>query len=298
MKTLFTNNEQLTPSTESNIQNQLEALSLEAISIANVIEVFKGILPDLNHKIKTTLEDLSAFVDTKTFLHKTKINGDIKLINSLNKDLHSKIKLVNYTENRELLISVPEGFKGNLTEYSKLLNELTLKIYPEANKLLTEYKFIISGFLTNKDEKISLKDYTTFFNQIKRQRENFTNDISEYFTNNSATSKAKLGSVIDKFSDIEVIIKNINAINTVRAGNTLFDVSETTKDIVTILDTIIERVSKGDINNVSGQSAMNLSEGAYEIGKYIEFISIFNYKLEQATSTVTKLLEQLNEEIR
>lgn len=110
-------------------------------------------------------------MDTKTYLHKTKINGDIKLINSLNKDLHTKIKLVNYVENRELLISVPEGFQGNFTEYSKLLNELTSKIYPEANKLLTEYKFIISGFLTNKDEKISLKDYTTFFNQVKRQRE-------------------------------------------------------------------------------------------------------------------------------
>lgn len=295
MKTLFISNEQLSPPSEDNIKNQLEALSLEAINIANVIEVFKGILPDLVGKIKQTLESIPKYTD---IIHKNKLTSDIKLINSLNKELSDKIKLTNYVDRRELLISVPEGFKGNLVDYTILLNGLTSKIYPEANKLLTEYKFIISGFLTNKDQKISLKDYTTFFNSIKRQRENFTSDVSEFFTNNSSTSRAKLGSVINKFSDLDIIIKNVTEANIVRKDNILSDISQSTNEITKVLDTIIDRVSKGDISNISGASAKNLAEGAYEIAKYIEFVSIFNYKVEQATATLLNLLSQLNEEIK
>lgn len=295
MKTLFISNEQLSPPSEDNIKNQLEALSLEAINIANVIEVFKGILPDLVGKIKQTLESIPKYTD---IIHKNKLTSDIKLINSLNKELSDKIKLTNYVDRRELLISVPEGFKGNLVDYTILLNGLTSKIYPEANKLLTEYKFIISGFLTNKDQKISLKDYTTFFNSIKRQRESFTSDVSEFFTNNSSTSRAKLGSVINKFSDLDIIIKNVTEANIVRKDNILSDISQSTNEITKVLDTIIDRVSKGDISNISGASAKNLAEGAYEIAKYIEFVSIFNYKVEQATATLLNLLSQLNEEIK
>lgn len=295
MKTLFISNEQLSPPSEDNIKNQLEALSLEAINIANVIEVFKGILPDLVGKIKQTLESIPKYTD---IIHKNKLTSDIKLINSLNKELSDKIKLTNYVDRRELLISVPEGFKGNLVDYTILLNGLTSKIYPEANKLLTEYKFIISGFLTNKDQKISLKDYTTFFNSVKRQRENFTSDVSEFFTNNSSTSRAKLGSVINKFSDLDIIIKNVTEANIVRKDNILSDISQSTNEITKVLDTIIDRVSKGDISNISGASAKNLAEGAYEIAKYIEFVSIFNYKVEQATATLLNLLSQLNEEIK
>ena len=295
MKTLFISNEQLSPPSEDSIKNQLEALSLEAINVANVIEVFKGVLPDLVGKIKQTLENIPRYTD---IIHKNKLTSDIKLINSLNKELSDKIKLTNYVDRRELLISVPEGFKGNLVDYTILLNGLTSKIYPEANKLLTEYKFIISGFLTNKDQKISLKDYTTFFNSIKRQRENFTSDVSEFFTNNSSTSRAKLGSVINKFSDLDIIIKNVTEANIVRKDNILSDISQSTNEITKVLDTIIDRVSKGDISNISGASAKNLAEGAYEIAKYIEFVSIFNYKVEQATATLLNLLSQLNEEIK
>ena len=295
MKTLFISNEQLSPPSEDSIKNQLEALSLEAINVANVIEVFKGVLPDLVGKIKQTLENIPRYTD---IIHKNKLTSDIKLINSLNKELSDKIKLTNYVDRRELLISVPEGFKGNLVDYTILLNGLTSKIYPEANKLLTEYKFIISGFLTNKDQKISLKDYTTFFNSIKRQRENFTSDVSEFFTNNSSTSRAKLGFVINKFSDLDIIIKNVTEANIVRKDNILSDISQSTNEITKVLDTIIDRVSKGDISNISGASAKNLAEGAYEIAKYIEFVSIFNYKVEQATATLLNLLSQLNEEIK
>lgn len=295
MNKFFKNDEQLPPSSESSIKNRLEALSLESIYVANVIEVFKGVLPDLISKIKNTLNDIPKYTD---IVHKNKIVSDIKLISSLNKDLEDKLKLINYVSRKDLLISVPEGFNGNLIEYTKLLYILTSKIYPEANKLLSQYKIIISGFLTNKEEKLSLTDYTILFNSVKRQRENFISEISEFYPNGTSTSRAKLGSVINKFSDIDILVKNVIDINNVRKSNILSDVSQSTSDITKILDIIIERVSKGDIVNINGSVAKNLAEGAYEIAKYVEFVSIFNYKLDQVTATTINLLSQLNEEIK
>lgn len=289
MKTLFTNYKPIINTSDMSINNRLEGLSLEAISVANVIEVFKGILPDLTTKIFETLDTLSFYKENNS--------PEIKELLSNYKELDKKLKLVNYVEKRDMLISVPEGFKGNLTVYIKDIENLTNKIYPVANKLLNEYRLILSAFLTNKDQKISLTDHTNFFNSIKRDREGFISTLSSYQTNNNS-SKARLGTAINRISDIDNLVIKIESINKVRNNNNIKDLVSTIKEITSLLDTIIERVSIGDINNISGASAKNLSEGAYEVAKYIEFVSLFNFKVEQITTTVIKLVQQLNNELK
>ncbi len=289
MKTLFTNYEPIINTSDISINNRLEGLSLEAISVANVIEVFKGILPDLTTKIFETLDTLSFYKENNS--------PEIKELLSNYKELDKKLKLINYVEKRDMLISVPEGFKGNLTVYIKDIENLTNKIYPVANKLLNEYRLILSAFLTNKDQKISLTDHTNFFNSIKRDREGFISTLSSYQTNNNS-SKARLGTAINRISDIDNLVIKIESINRVRNSNNIKDLVSTIKEITFLLDTIIERVSIGDINNISGASAKNLSEGAYEVAKYIEFVSLFNFKVEQITTTIIKLVQQLNNDLK
>ena len=62
MKTLFPNNAIYINTSNISIENRLEALSLEAVNVANVIEVFKGILPDLTVKITETLDKLNFYL--------------------------------------------------------------------------------------------------------------------------------------------------------------------------------------------------------------------------------------------
>ena len=289
MKTLFPNDAIYINTSSVSIENRLEVLSLEAINVANVIEVFKNILPDLNVKITETLDKLSFYKDNNS--------PEIKEILSNYKELEKKLKLINYVDKKDLLISVPEGFKGNLNKYLDLITEISNNVYPEANKLLNNYKLILSGFLTNKDQKISLTDHTNFFNSIRVKRESNISKLSFYQTNNNS-SKAKLKDSIEKINDIDLLVKKTEIINKVRNNNSLQELVGTVQEISKLLDTVIERVSVGDIANVSGASAKNLSEGAYEVAKYIEFVSLFNFKVEQITTTISKLVTQLSNEIK
>lgn len=289
MKTLFPNDAIYINTSSVSIENRLEVLSLEAINVANVIEVFKNILPDLNVKITETLDKLSFYKDNNS--------PEIKEILSNYKELEKKLKLINYVDKKDLLISVPEGFKGNLNKYLDLITEISNNVYPEANKLLNNYKLILSGFLTNKDQKISLTDHTNFFNSIRVKRESNISKLSFYQTNNNS-SKAKLKDSIEKINDIDLLVKKTEIINKVRNNNSLQELVGTVQEISKLLDTVIERVSVGDIANVSGASAKNLSEGAYEVAKYIEFVSLFNFRVEQITTTISKLVTQLSNEIK
>ena len=289
MKTLFPNDAIYINTSSVSIENRLEVLSLEAINVANVIEVFKNILPDLNVKITETLDKLSFYKDNNS--------PEIKEILSNYKELEKKLKLINYVDKRDLLISIPEGFKGNLNKYLDLITEISNNVYPEANKLLNNYKLILSGFLTNKDQKISLTDHTNFFNSIRVKRESNISKLSFYQTNNNS-SKAKLKDSIEKINDIDLLVKKTEIINKVRNNNSLQELVGTVQEISKLLDTVIERVSVGDIANVSGASAKNLSEGAYEVAKYIEFVSLFNFRVEQITTTISKLVTQLSNEIK
>lgn len=289
MKTLFLNDEIISNTSDESIRNRLEGLSLEAIAISNVIDVFRGILPDLTKKISETLDTLSFYKESNS--------PEIKDLLSDYKDLEKKLSLINYVEKKDLLISIPEGFKGNLVDYITLLESMSNKIYPEANKLLMSYKLILTGFLTSKDQKISLMDHTNFFNSIKRDREGFISTLSSFQTNNNA-SKARLTDSINKINDVDVLVKKTEIINKLRNNNSIKELVSTVSEISKLLDTIIDRVSKGDVNNISGASAKNLSEGAYEVAKYIEFVAIFNFKVEQITATTIKLVKQLSNEIK
>lgn len=289
MKTLFPNNAIYINTSNISIENRLEALSLEAVNVANVIEVFKGILPDLTVKITETLDKLNFYKDNNS--------PEIKDMLSNYKELENKLKLINYVEKKDLLISVPEGFKGNLIEYLEVINSLSNKIYPEANKLLNNYKLILASFLTNKDQKISLTDHTNFFNSIKKERENFIYTLSKYQTNNNST-KSRLRDCVNRISDVDILVKKIEIINKVRNNNNIKEIVSTVDEISKLLDTILQRVDTGDVSNISGASAKNLSEGAYEVAKYIEFVSLFNFKVEQITTTISKLVSQLSNEIK
>ncbi len=289
MKTLFPNDAIYINTSSVSIENRLEVLSLEAINVANVIEVFKNILPDLNVKITETLDKVSFYKDNNS--------PEIKEILSNYKELEKKLKLINYVDKKDLLISVPEGFKGNLIEYLEIINSLSNKIYPEANKLLNNYKLILAGFLTNKDQKISLTDHTNFFNNVKKERENFIYTLSKYQTNNNST-KSRLRDCIDRITDVDILVKKIEIINKVRNNNNIKELVSTVDEISKLLDTIIQRVDTGDVVNISGASAKNLSEGAYEVAKYIEFVSLFNFRVEQITTTISKLVTQLSNEIK
>lgn len=270
------------------LESQMAHLSIESELVSNVIEYFKNIIPSLSGKIKELLESLES----------TDVNKDaVLLIMTSNKSLLKKIPYADYSNYSKLLVSVPEGFKGDILEYTKMLNQLNPKVFKEANNLLTEYSFILSAFITNKDSKITLNDHTHLYNKIKKNREDLTRHMVHYFSTGNS-SKTYLGQVLGRLKDLDDLAKSTIALNREdNVNSNLDEIVKSTNNILSLLDIVTDGIQKGSINNVSGAAAKNISEGAYELAKLIEFVSLYSFRVDQVININSKIMDQLDKAI-
>lgn len=268
------------------LERQLEQLAIESNVLANVIDTFRNIVPDLKTKIFEFKDRLTSSV--------TASDKEVKHCEDLFRHLSPKIKYANYVNYSKTLVAVPESFKGNLLQYILLLNKLAPEVYSEANKLLGEYNFVLSTFISNKETKISIKDHTDIFHKAKTARERFSLEISAFFPTNNPQSRNYLGHVIERFYDLEKILDETKKLNNTHSKQNIKNIAELVNNSCDSLDIIIRNLQTQGVSNVSGNSAKNISEGAYEVAKYVEFVSAFRYNTEQAIVAVEKLFETVD----
>lgn len=272
------------------LESQMSRLTLESSVTGNVIDTFKNTVPLLAESLFTQFKSLSSDKDDelKNELIEAKlVLGKLKV----------KLPHASYLNQTKTLVSVPEGFKGNLLDYVNTLTGMSVELFQEANKTLGEYNFVLSAFITNKENKISLKDHTDLFLRIKARREKLTEEIAHYFPKNNDLSKAYLGEVIHRFADLEVLVTGVDRLNVQRKQQNIKDVSDSVKKCLDLLKVVIDDSKNNGMVQVSGAAAMNISNGAYEIGKYVEFIALYRFRVEQVVSTVEKLLKTLDSSI-
>lgn len=271
------------------LESQMQLLALEASAISNVIETFSSIIPNLADSIYSQFKSLSQSDDNV----RVKVE-DAKLTFG---KLKVKLPHASFISQSKTLVSVPEGFVGNLLAYCATLANMSNAVFSEANKTLGEYNFALSAFISNKENKTSLKDHTDLFVRTRARREEMTAQIKQFFPKDSDLSKAYLGDVIHRFSDLETLLHSVEKLNNQRKEHNLSAVSDSVKKSLDLLKIIIDDTKNNGIAQVSGAAAQNISQGAYEIGKYVEFISIYRYRVEQLVSTIEKLMKSLEENI-
>lgn len=272
--------------TSISLESQMQRLALEAEAIANVVDTFKNLVPSLYEKLFTQYSQLTG---------DTQIDEDVKEMKLTFGNMKVKLRLTNYMNYNKTLISVPEGFKGDLLSYVHCLSSMATEVFQEANKTLGEYNFALSAFITNKESKISLKDHSDLFYRVQQTREKLTQEISNFFPNGSDLSKNYLGDVIHRFADLEELVRSAEKLNQQHKEQNIKAVQDSVKKSVDLLKIIVDDTRTNGIAKVSGNAAMNISQGAYELGKYVEFISIYRFRVEQVVSTIEKLLKKLDE---
>jgi hypothetical protein len=271
--------------TTDNLDLAMRQLAMESNSVFDVITSFTKTLSPLTTKLTDLITSIPSSITGESKSDIRRVYGDID----------DKLKVVKFIDYRKTLVSVPEGFRGHILPYAKIIAKHNLTIYQDAIAKVKTYNSMLADFITNKDSKISLKDETRFFMEIDRDMQAIKKEIYAYFPNDNNSSKAMLSDVIQRFMDVEELVHDIEGINRHFASKNL----ETFKDVVSqsveMLNMVIDGISNGSIRTVSGNAARNVSEGAYEIAKFAEFISMFRFKTIELTSTGTNLVIQLDE---
>lgn len=268
---------------ELSLESQLKMLSLESNFTANFADLFRETIPSF----------LTNLIHIKQNITATE-HAQAEVVYKLNKKERQAIEIakhLSFLTFGDRIVFVPESFAGNLLNYTKVLKAIVSEAYKVQLETMAEYNTILSSFLTNRDDKISLKDHTAFFTKIKDERERFTKELSVFRASQVGGSKAQIKNIMDRMGDLEFIIKEAKDLASSHEQARLNQLKESVSQSIDLLNLIIDNVKTGKIQNVSANATMNIAQGAYEVAKYVEFISIVYFDISVLLNCIDKLLD-------
>lgn len=260
-------------------------LAVESSVGADILGLFRSIVPKSQELITAFMPNLAQLADD---------SSKNPLKSSLFRSVLTSSRDFNFLAYEQTLIMVPEGFNGKLVTYLELLIAHTQDELREGVRVLNEYNLELSSFISNADVRKSLRSHGDFYKNIRQAREDWEKNLKKFFDEKNHTiSRRPLGTVIERFADLERVFAQAEKLAELRSKLNYQLVKAEVDKTVSMLDLIRERLTDGNINDLSGQVAKNLSEGAYEVAKFVESISIHGYHIETAVSSVNSIAEQL-----
>lgn len=264
-------------------ESMMHRLSLEAFTSSNMIESVRTAIPSLIDDLKKSIGSLTSSSTENTDIIDQLRDKDQKLITSL--------RTIGFMHFDKELVSVPENFVGNLLQYTKLLIKITEEVTVFQKEMFNQYNVILSAVVTNKNEKLSLQDHTQLFKTIHGKREYYTKAIQKFFGPEQHKVKAPLGRVVARTDEFAELLVEIDKLNKLQASISLDEINTNVTKCVSMLNVLIEQVDNSTNGVITNYAAMNISTGAYEVAKFVEFISILYFD----TVTLTKSVSSINE---
>lgn len=267
------------------LEHELRRLALEANFVQNLASQFNTLLPSLASKLSGHTELFKARLFEKP---------RVKELYTAYDTAKPVINQAVFASYQDTLVSVPEGFSGDFMQYLKLLINLHSHVYKEANSLLSEYNALLSSFITNKDAKISNTGHDGLYHKAQYQREDITKQLAHFFTK-SDNSKVKLKTLIQRFSDVKVLTDLAVDLEKLQDPKHLISIANAVEKAIQMLGIIRDQLEADKIMEVSGVSASSIANGAYELGQFVEFVAVYNFKCNQAVTAVKNTLERISE---
>lgn len=264
-------------------------LVVESISSGNVLSVFRRIIPKARDLISGFFEGLSSLAGSS--------KTDYKEMDSIYSKVIKEITKLNFLAYKDTLVSVPEGFQGKLEPYLKFMlttGRLNLEL---GLKAVRSYNVELSAFLSNADIRTSLHTHNELYTKIRQERMQQEKALAVFFKKGNTLSRRPLGSLMDRFSDLETCFRSATALESSRKEQNYQLMLDEIKRSVELLDLIRQRSEEGSIEKISGPMAEHLARGAYEIASYAENTVIYGYHLETITSTVRNIALQLQDSL-
>jgi hypothetical protein len=261
----------------------LKTLGLEDLTASDSTDIFNQILPKLVHQFKSLKEELVSTVFSIFSLKEKRVLNNLKTLNYINLS--------------QSLVTTPQGFKGYFLDYLQSIEKIQTQAYKDADEFIKEYQMVLSSFITNKDDQISSKDLSFFYNRMEQRTLESNGEIAKFFNAPNKIARSKLQSVLARISDLETISQVVKNIESKHNIDDLKSIEISIVKITSMLDIIIEQMKKQDTSKVSRQAALNLSQGAYNLARYIEFISLLHFRTSIILKVIDDLFDFLNKKI-
>lgn len=272
--------------TTLSLESQISQLALEANYLSNLSQGLKKILPSLVQKVKESLGMVSSTAPSDT------VNGSSNFnLMSKQKEALQKMKALDFLVFAEVLVQVPENFKGNLHDYVVLLNNLSPKVYQEVNNLLGEYNVILSSFINNREVQTGLKTHEALFRRIQGARSEREKMMRKFFPKVDGKSRQPLKTIMHRGAELETVFKEVNKLKGTHQKQNLVQLQSMVQQSTDMLGIILKNIQDNPSTVVGPEATLDVAQGAYEVAKEIEHVAAFHYQVMTVLQTADLLVE-------
>lgn len=248
-------------------------LALESVALESFSDTVKKLVPSISASVRSFVSSFryklsDADGRTTEFYNEAEFAKLVKLLDS-----HK------YTNLMELRLYVPEGFKGNITEYAKTLQRAQAHVNKVLGDVVIPYNVFLSKLVTNPNAAKDTRLQLTQLNQIKAAREFLRSQLAEFFMVGSTASYCKIGDAVSNNAEWSVLADTLKLISADFDMKRPEQVKDAVEDTSELLDALSNSASDNGLRDISSQTLRTLGDATLEVAREIEFFSIINYQV-------------------
>ncbi len=215
------------------------------------------------------------------------------LLNGFSRNIKEKdLENLNFVAFSTVLITVPEGFNGNLAMYSKVCAEVYERVVPASFKYLNELNRSLGVIITNREEKTSVKSYHDLFTSYKKLREDCEKITSSFFEK-STQSKRTVGDVLSSKKEVIELLENIKSLETQVKSTNINSIVHSVYETNDYLNELNKQIKNNPEIKMSSQVIELVSEGTYECAMYFEYLGTLFYDVDVLINITKELMEKI-----
>lgn len=264
----------------NNMRIQSKQVSLEAFSGGDIKSLLTNTFPGIVEDVKSFF---NKFSPNEPGIGLT--SNEYAFIKDLSK--HS------YLDISPLTAYVPEGLDVTYLEYSEVL----LGVVDHSVNILSilgEYSAFISQLINNNDGKLSTSPLLRQ-GDLEKARAKLNSELGKCFKHGSTKAEVNIGTVIKRNADWEHVFKNTAGLSKLINSVDRKFLNKKIQECATLLDVVIEKSKRGELEGMSPQALSNLSSGVYQVASELEFFSITYFRVLAFTTSVDRTIKHFEE---
>lgn len=186
----------------------------------------------------------------------------------------AKAKEVSFANFRHVVISKPESFKGVYTDYLGDLTQTAQAVFLTVNASTDRLKMLLASFINEYTDQTAETVYGHhLFVKETKELETLKKIMGGYFTAASNKSKTTPDEVLKSMNDFAKLFDQLSELGRVLTEDRLKQIDRDSKNLVEMVDLLIEHNIKSNILSKNNTAKKELMECIHATAQQIEFFN-------------------------
>lgn len=250
-------------------------------------EDLSGMMTKIFPSIKSGLKTFINFFDTTGPSAGTSLSGTQQ---TFLRDLHGR----SYGDILTISMPVPMGLNAPYLAYLDVLDIAAEFACQEVPEILNEYTTYLAGLVSTRHAMLESMNLNVKYVKQEKAREQLTEQMAACL-NGGTVANRPIKDMIKRNVDWEKVIARTDALSMQMNKIDRGVLNSKIKEAYELLELLNKRVIDAEMTEVTPEVVMHLSEGAYQLGKNLEFFSVVYYRASVLNATVAEDIRHLSD---